>query len=304
MASTSGGADVHRPGLDDARHHDRHEVDARHRDQHQLDVRHRDQHELMGRLRAALDSLDALTDVLPVMAESCCEGLRTAYGLAPGASGGGDDVFAELRDNARFELLEVRPALPAGCASRTPAHHRLIVGASAAESPGAAARISAATGQGALVRTAGLLPLHIAVADRENLVVALDLGDGPTVLHTTRTPGTAQDVARRFLEDWWPRARPCGAGLRVPPGTLTGTEAAVIDGLAQGLTDESVARRVGVTPRTVRRHVAAVSERYGATSRLQLGLLLGRAVGAGAGVSCPDGAAGQPSSGSAPAVQG
>ncbi|MFD3326932.1 helix-turn-helix transcriptional regulator [Streptomyces sp. NPDC058701] len=62
----------------------------------------------------------------------------------------------------------------------------------------------------------------------------------------------------------------------VPQGALTGTEAAVIEGLAQGLTDESVARRVGVTPRTVRRHVAAVSERYGATSRLQLGLLLGR----------------------------
>ncbi|MBT2455557.1 LuxR C-terminal-related transcriptional regulator [Streptomyces sp. ISL-86] len=301
MASMSSGAHVHRPGLDDARH--------------------RDQHELMGRLRAALDSLDALTDVLPAMAVSCCEGLAAGYGLAPessdggnggnggngdgdGEGGAGEDVFAELRDSARFELLEVRPALPAGRTSGAPAHHRLIVGASAAESPGAAARISAVTGRGALVRTVGLLPLHLAVADRENLVVALDLGDGPTVPHTIRTPATAREVARRFLQDWWPRARPCGAGLRVPPGTLNGTEAAVIDGLAQGLTDESVARRVGVTPRTVRRHVAAVSERYGATSRLQLGLLLGRAVGAGAGVSRPDGAAGQPSPGSAPAVQG
>lgn len=272
------------------------------------DDRYGHPHELIGRLRTALDGLGGLADVLTAMAAPCCDGRGAPGRPAPGsgaapAGGPGDGgeagaVFAEMRESARFELLEVRPALPEGCASGTSAHHRLIVSASAAASPGAAERLSAVTGRGALVRTAGLLPLHIAVADRESLAVALDLGHGPTVLHTARTPGTARNVAFRFLEDWWPRARPCGPAPRIPQGALTGTEAAVIEGLAQGLTDESVARRVGVTPRTVRRHVAAVSERYGATSRLQLGLLLGRVperapVPDGRGE--PGGAAGGPS---------
>ncbi|UYQ60643.1 response regulator transcription factor [Streptomyces peucetius] len=244
-----------------------------------VDTHHAHQHpehpeQLLGRLRTALDSLDGLTDALSAMVPPCCDGRGEAHRTA---AAGGDDVFAALRAAARFELLEARPALPAGRVSGTDAHHRLIVGLPAGDSPGAAARLAAVTGRGALVRTVALLPLHIAVADRERVAVALELGGGPMVVHTTRATGTARDVARRFLEDWWPRARPCAPGFPASRGALTGTEAAVIDGLAQGLTDESVARRVGVTPRTVRRHVAAVSERFGAASRLQLGLILGRA---------------------------
>ncbi|WP_267243096.1 hypothetical protein [Streptomyces sp. PR69] len=41
------------------------------------------------------------------------------------------------------------------------------------------------------------------------------------------------------------------------------TEAAVIAGLVQGLTDESVALRIGVTPRTVRRQQIAHDDRHG-----------------------------------------
>ncbi|MCM4081122.1 helix-turn-helix domain-containing protein [Paractinoplanes hotanensis] len=46
--------------------------------------------------------------------------------------------------------------------------------------------------------------------------------------------------------------------------------------LATGLTDESVAARLGVSERTVRRTMAAVMARLGARSRFQAGLIAAR----------------------------
>ena len=48
----------------------------------------------------------------------------------------------------------------------------------------------------------------------------------------------------------------------------------VITLLALGMTDEAVARKLDVSPRTVQRHVRHVMEQLGVHSRLELGIRL------------------------------
>jgi DNA-binding CsgD family transcriptional regulator len=59
--------------------------------------------------------------------------------------------------------------------------------------------------------------------------------------------------------------------------TLTSWERKVLVQLATGTKDETGARRLGVSPRTYRRHVTELCSRLGASSRFQAGVLAARA---------------------------
>jgi DNA-binding NarL/FixJ family response regulator len=131
--------------------------------------------------------------------------------------------------------------------------------------------------------------VRLAVADGWTVAAALDDGPGHGYLLVERGSQLARSVSR-VAERWWNRAELMRPDLSAVEGAhwsaRSATETAIIAALARGDTDETVARRLGITPRTVRRYVADVSERYGATSRMQLGVLLGRS---GAVCDRPDG---------------
>ncbi len=57
-----------------------------------------------------------------------------------------------------------------------------------------------------------------------------------------------------------------------PSGRPTEVELAVIRVMSEGLTDEAACKRLAVSERTFRRHVAQVLQRLGATSRFQAGI--------------------------------
>ncbi|PRZ39638.1 regulatory LuxR family protein [Antricoccus suffuscus] len=57
-----------------------------------------------------------------------------------------------------------------------------------------------------------------------------------------------------------------------PSGRPTQIELAVIRVMSEGLTDEAACKRLAVSERTFRRHVAQLLERLGATSRFQAGI--------------------------------
>ncbi|MEE1940890.1 helix-turn-helix transcriptional regulator [Streptomyces sp. TRM 70361] len=228
--------------------------------------------EFPGRLQSAVTELPGVTRALGTAASA------GGGGMVPASAEHIDEVFTALAATARLELLEVRPepSRSGGTAAPRTVRHRVIV------TPRTAPGTAAPAGRDTETRTAELLPVRIAVGDRETLAVAVRLTEDTGFLLTDRRSGAAAEVAARFLDDWWPRARPCAPDTAAAANRVIAespTEAAVLAGLAQGLTDESVARRVGVTPRTVRRHVAAVSARFGASSRLQLGILIGRTAG-------------------------
>ncbi|MBN0046448.1 helix-turn-helix transcriptional regulator [Streptomyces actuosus] len=226
---------------------------------------------LFEQIRSTVDRLSGLAQALgdtPVSAGRDVPSLVPAHCI--------EDAFTALTRGARLEVLEVRP-VASGRSTPPPApppappsgvRHRLIA------DPRSADAAAATAGRGTEIRTAGLFAVRALVADREALALAVGVTDDSGYLLSDPRSDAAAGFAARFMDDWWPRAHPY-APFAVPAESAT--EAAVMAALAQGLTDETVARRVGVTPRTVRRHVAAVSARFGATSRLQLGVLIGRA---------------------------
>lgn len=61
---------------------------------------------------------------------------------------------------------------------------------------------------------------------------------------------------------------------------LTPRDRAIVEALAEGLTDAEVAERLGLSVRTIAYALRSLMERSGVESRFQLGLVLGAAADA------------------------
>lgn len=79
-----------------------------------------------------------------------------------------------------------------------------------------------------------------------------------------------------LFERVWSQAEP-RLREREPLSSLTDQERTVLRMSAEGLTDEVIARHLGLTSRTVRRHMATAMERFGAQSRFQAGVRIAKA---------------------------
>ncbi|MEV7287834.1 LuxR C-terminal-related transcriptional regulator [Streptomyces sp. NPDC093252] len=125
------------------------------------------------------------------------------------------------------------------------------------------------------VRTAASLPSRMLVFDRAHAVLPIDPDDsaaGALVLH-----GRGIIVALcELFERVWEEALPFVSGRPQHRergfGELSPQEQAVLRLLGEGLTDEVVARKLGVSVRTGRRITAELMSRLGARSRFQAGL--------------------------------
>ncbi|WP_169750225.1 helix-turn-helix transcriptional regulator [Streptosporangium amethystogenes] len=90
-----------------------------------------------------------------------------------------------------------------------------------------------------------------------------------------RTPALVTLLGELF-ERVWSQAEP-RSREREPLSSLTDQERTVLRMSAEGLTDEVIARHLGLTSRTVRRHMATAMERVGAQSRFQAGVRIAKA---------------------------
>jgi DNA-binding NarL/FixJ family response regulator len=75
-----------------------------------------------------------------------------------------------------------------------------------------------------------------------------------------------------LFEQFWTTSVPVDADPEREDDALTAQEQAVLRLLAQGCTDEVVARRLGISVRTGRRITAGVANQLDAKSRFQLGV--------------------------------
>lgn len=125
---------------------------------------------------------------------------------------------------------------------------------------------------GGQVRTAPTLPIRMIIADRTRAVLPLDTDDaraGAVILTGT---GTVTALCALF-DSTWAAATPLGTQpAATPQGQLTPQEHAALKLLAQGCTDEAIAKRLGISPRTARRIAADLLERLDARSRFQAGV--------------------------------
>ncbi|MDH6134288.1 DNA-binding CsgD family transcriptional regulator/sugar-specific transcriptional regulator TrmB [Kitasatospora sp. MAA4] len=130
--------------------------------------------------------------------------------------------------------------------------------------------------QGGEVRTAPVLPQRLVIVDRAQALVPIDPADSRKgALHVTE-PGIIAALLDLF-EQTWATAVPLGAARAEDPVTgLTDTERHLLTLLGTGLTDEAAGQRLGLSPRTVRRQMASLMERLGASSRFEAGLAAAR----------------------------
>ncbi|OKI38144.1 hypothetical protein A6A28_31595 [Streptomyces sp. CB03578] len=126
---------------------------------------------------------------------------------------------------------------------------------------------------GAEIRTVPSLPLHMSIADGESALLS-------TSAHTTRQgavlirePSALVGLHALFSHLWDEGTSPAAAAHEAGEAAdYSAQERALLRFLADGLTDEAVARKLGISLRSERRMISGLSERFGAHSRFQLGL--------------------------------
>ena len=128
-------------------------------------------------------------------------------------------------------------------------------------------------GPGEEARVLPRLPFKMLVADESAALVALPAEDGPPEALSETGEGLLVrgslllGALIRLFEQQWDQAAPVAAPGQGPEHE----DRRLLTLLAAGLTDEALARQLGVSTRTVQRRLAELSRRAGAESRFQLG---------------------------------
>lgn len=136
---------------------------------------------------------------------------------------------------------------------------------------------------GAQYRTLAQLPDRMVIFDRTAALLpvrsGVNGGDRGEAALLVREPAIVEYVCRMF-DTLWDLAEPFhGSGVAVYREVGGDLRAAIIRLLAEGVKDEVVARRLGMSLRTCRRHIAGVMRELGAQSRFQAGVLAERGRG-------------------------
>jgi DNA-binding CsgD family transcriptional regulator len=130
---------------------------------------------------------------------------------------------------------------------------------------------------GAEIRTAVTLPLRMIIADRKAVLVPMNVEDSSQGALLIRDAGVVAALCALF-EVTWQQSSAFGDSREVRDAMgLTRQEHAVVALLAEGHTDDVVARRLGVSVRTCRRMTADLMVRLDARSRFQAGVQAVRA---------------------------
>ncbi|MEV7670271.1 LuxR C-terminal-related transcriptional regulator [Streptomyces sp. NPDC088752] len=126
------------------------------------------------------------------------------------------------------------------------------------------------TTRGAQVRTAPMLPNRMIVVDRKTAVIPLASQDTAAGAMVLTSDGIVTALCALF-ETIWATAQPLGSGSAADEHGLTAQQNAALQLLAAGHTDDAIAKRLGVSPRTARRIATDLMERLGARSRFEAG---------------------------------
>lgn len=124
---------------------------------------------------------------------------------------------------------------------------------------------------GGEVRTAATLPTRLIIVDRKQALVPAQSSDARSGAVIVQSEGTVAALCALF-ETVWTGATAFGCKPAPSLGGLPRQESEVLRMLASGLTDEAIAKKLGVSSRTARRISAELMERLGARSRFEAGV--------------------------------
>ena len=153
--------------------------------------------------------------------------------------------------------------------------YRFLLERQTLERPGLMAALSETIQAGVELRVTRELPIRLIVVDREIAMIPLagatdDQSGGALLLRT----GGLLDLAVSLFEVKWRDATRLDAVVdgAVEGSELSARERQILLMLNAGLTDRTVATRLGLSARTVQRYVADMMERAEVDTRLQLGV--------------------------------
>nr|QBL56177.1 transcriptional regulator [Streptomyces sp.] len=136
------------------------------------------------------------------------------------------------------------------------------------------------TQHGAEVRTSAELIDPLVAFDRETLILPhspeFSGNDGTTGTVAVRDPAMVAFACAAF-ENLWNTACPLIPDTKDTTHTIDALKKSIVHLMAMGHKDEMVARRLGISVRTCRRHIAKIMDEQGAISRFQAGVVLTRA---------------------------
>jgi DNA-binding CsgD family transcriptional regulator len=123
---------------------------------------------------------------------------------------------------------------------------------------------------GGQVRAVPVVPMQMVVVDKSIALLPVSPADPRQGAIEVTNPGMLAAICALF-EQVWSTATPLGRQPQRNGQGLSPQEGEILRLLATGHTDESVARRLNLSVRTVRRSIAELHERLSASSRFQAG---------------------------------
>ncbi|MFF0445698.1 LuxR C-terminal-related transcriptional regulator [Streptomyces sp. NPDC004609] len=211
--------------------------------------------------RVVVDRLDGIDDIrarIEEFTQDCTSELLTF------ASGGRQSESSRKASQPLCEALAERGVVM-----------RSVYLDSVYNDPGSVEHLRWLVAHGDQVRTTASLPSRMLVFDRTHAVLPIDPDASAAGALVLRGPGLIVSLTALF-ERVWEDASPFSGGRPQSRESgseeLSAQEQAVLQLLGEGLTDEVVARKLGVSVRTGRRITADLMGRLGARSRFQAGM--------------------------------
>ncbi len=147
---------------------------------------------------------------------------------------------------------------------------RSIYDAAAMDDPVARRIIQACADAGEHARLLPKVAMKMKLADQTTAMLPLTPTGSAGAL-VIRAP-VIIGALREYFEMCWERATPLRPQRPAAPGgRLTPAQQGVLELMAEGLLDEAIARRAGLSITTVRRHIAAIMHRLDVSSRFAAG---------------------------------
>lgn len=122
---------------------------------------------------------------------------------------------------------------------------------------------------GAKIRTTAFPPSRMILLDRRVALIPLPAAMG-TGAALVREP-VVMDYLTQSFEYTWERSSEAN-GPEYDPDIFADLDKAILDDMLRGRTDEAIARRLGISTRTLRRYIATIASKLGVDSRFQMAL--------------------------------
>ncbi|MFJ8434040.1 helix-turn-helix domain-containing protein [Kitasatospora sp. NPDC094019] len=135
-----------------------------------------------------------------------------------------------------------------------------------------AVNIQPSIAAGEQARILPTVPVKLTVFDRRLAIVSMsfveaEVNDSLLLVH----PSSLLSALTGLFETSWRTALPMHLGGRVPPALST-IQRRIVELLATGVTDETIAELLGISRRTLSRHLEQLNFRAGSVTRFQMAL--------------------------------